>query len=204
MNYKVQALVEGNYYHIFNRGNNRENIFFDNDSYIYFLQLYRKYITPVADTYAWCLLKNHFHILVYLKTSPEIIIQNLKYSTVENPKVIEASKQFSHLFNAYTQAINKKFNRTGSLFEKPFERKLVSSEIYLEKLIFYIHNNPISHGFVTEIDDYPWSSYGNIFLEVPHIVECRGSIEKFGSTESFVSYHKSMQNLADIHDLIIE
>jgi REP element-mobilizing transposase RayT len=154
-------LESGNYYHIYNRGNNRDDIFYESENYYHFLRLYEKYIEPVADTFAWCLLKNHFHFLVYIKTNSEINENLLNYSTVEKPKVISASKQFSHFFNAYTQAINKRYNRTGSLFEKNFKRKLVLTEAYFGRLIFYIHNNPVhpellkplqnTHGLPTEL-----------------------------------------------------
>ena len=59
------------YYHIYNRGNNRQNVFFEERNYRYFLQLYAKYIEPVADTYAYCLLPNHFHLLVRTKSVDE-------------------------------------------------------------------------------------------------------------------------------------
>jgi REP element-mobilizing transposase RayT len=131
-NYRKEPLVPGKYYHIYNRGNNGINIFFEPGNYEYFLKLYQQYIYPIAATFAWCLLKNHFHILVYIRPENEILVESLEYSTVEKPKIIDASKQFGHLFNAYTQAINKKYNRTGSLFEKPFERKLVTSGQYLK------------------------------------------------------------------------
>ncbi len=67
------------YYHIFNRGNNRENIFKEERNYRYFLKLYAKYIEPVADTFAYCLLPNHFHLLVRTKTVEELQeLQTLK------------------------------------------------------------------------------------------------------------------------------
>ncbi|MDI9309445.1 MAG: hypothetical protein QM535_04455 [Limnohabitans sp.] len=157
--YKPLPLETGNYYHIYNRGNNKIDVFFDSESYFHFLRLYDKYFSPIAETYAWCLLKNHFHILVYLKLPYEIEIDKLEYSTVEKANVIEPSRQFGYLFNAYTQAINKKFKRTGSLFEVPFERKKVISERYLKNLIYYIHNNPVQHGFTDKMSLYPWSSY---------------------------------------------
>lgn len=166
-NYKPIPLEKGKYYHIYNRGNNGIDVFFDSESYYYFLKLYDKYILPIAETYAWCLLKNHFHILVYVKTDDEINWEKLEYSTIEKPKAFNPSNQFGYLFNAYTQAINKKFNRTGSLFERPFERKLIASEKYLQNLIFYIHNNPILHGFTNNLNDYPWSSYDTILSNKP-------------------------------------
>ena len=60
------------YYHIYNRGVDRGNIFFEEPNYEYFLKLYEKYIVPVADTFAYCLLKNHFHLSVRVKAEDEI------------------------------------------------------------------------------------------------------------------------------------
>jgi len=60
-------------YHIFNRGNNRENIFVHERNYTHFMNLYSKYIEPIADTYAYCLLRNHFHLSVRIKSQEEII-----------------------------------------------------------------------------------------------------------------------------------
>ncbi|WP_225318013.1 hypothetical protein [Flavobacterium luteum] len=59
------ALLHGNYYHIYNRGNNGIDVFLETENYYHFLRLYAKYIEPIADTYAWCLLKNHFHMFKF-------------------------------------------------------------------------------------------------------------------------------------------
>ena len=91
---KPAALQHGSYYHIFNRGNNRENIFKEERNYGYFLQLYARHIADIADTYAYCLLRNHFHFLVRIKTVEEI--ENLKAS--KSLKVSSPSQQFGNLF----------------------------------------------------------------------------------------------------------
>lgn len=202
--YKPIPLEKGKYYHIYNRSNNGIDVFFDTESYYHFLRLYDKYISPIAETFAWCLLKNHFHILTYIKTDDEINWEKLEYSTIEKPKVFNPSNQFGYLFNAYTQAINKKFNRTGSLFERPFERKLVSSQKYFQNLIFYIHNNPIFHGFTDNINNYPWSSYETILSDKPTKIKRKEVIEYYGDLKNFVYFHTQNQNLSEINDLIIE
>jgi putative transposase len=199
-----QPLIPGKYFHIYNRGNNGIDVFLDNDSYFHFLKLYAQYIEPVAETYVWCLLKNHFHVLVYLKEDFEIDTNQLEYSTVEKAKIITASNQFSHLFNAYTQAINKRHHRTGSLFEKPFERKLVTSERYLQNLIYYIHNNPVHHGFTDNINDYPWSSYESILSTKATKLKRKEIIDMFNGTDNFIDYHNKEQNLSEIFDFMIE
>jgi len=71
-------LEYGEYYHIYNRGNNREDVFFEERNYRHFLSLYAKYILPNADTYAYCLLRNHFHLLVRILTQEEQTLGFLK------------------------------------------------------------------------------------------------------------------------------
>lgn len=202
--YQPIPLEKGNYYHIYNRGNNSNDIFFDSESYLHFLKLYNKYIVPIAETYAWCLLKNHFHFLIYTKLNHEILHDELKYSTIEKTSEIDPSKQFGFLFNAYTQSVNKKFGRTGSIFEKPFERKLVNSEKYLKNLIFYINNNPVHHGITDTIDNYKWSSYKSVLSDKPTKINRTAILELFGGNEPFVEYHFSTNKLDDITNLIIE
>jgi putative transposase len=128
----------------------------------------------------------------------------LSYSTTEVPKVIDPSRQFSHLFNAYTQAMNKRYARTGSLFETTFERKLVTSETYFRQLIFYIHNNPVHHGFVQHIGLYPWSSYHTMLSDKFTKLKRNEVLELFGGKENFIYYHNQEQDLEGIDSLIIE
>jgi len=102
-----EKIESGCYYHIFNQGNNQENLFKEKRNYDHFLRLLEKYIVPVGDIFSYCLLKNHFHILVRTKELDE----ELRFSLA-----------FSNLCNAYAKAINKQYNRTGSLFRDRFKR----------------------------------------------------------------------------------
>jgi putative transposase len=176
---KTEHLNYGQYYHIYNRGIDGCNLFTETTNYEYFLQLYDKHIQPIAETYAFVLMKNHFHLLVRIK-DPSCLpgfrnppsdlpgFENLegleKLEGLENPRTLEGllkppHQHFSNLFNAYTKAFNKKYGRTGSLFEKNFHRKSIQSESYLKSVLLYIHNNPVHHGFCQRPSDYPWSSY---------------------------------------------
>ena len=148
----IEPLTYGNYYHIYNRGIDSCNLFQEADNYEHFLGLYDKYISPVADTFSWVLMPNHFHILVRVKDEEEITSLNL--SGLKLPH-----QHFSNLFNAYTKAFNKRYSRHGNLFERPFKRKLIDNESYLKQLILYIHNNPVHHRFCDHPVEYPWSSY---------------------------------------------
>lgn len=197
-------LESGKYYHIYNRGNNGQNIFFDSENYTFFLNRFHQYISPFCDTIAWVLLKNHFHILVYVKPFEEIKIEKLEYTATEIPKKIDVHLQFGHFFNSYAKAINKRYNRTGSLFEKNFERKEVDSASYFKKLIHYIHFNPVKHHFTEKIWDYPWSSYGSIISHKPTKLNRKFVIELFKNQEAFKLYHIEQQDYYDIKDLLIE
>jgi putative transposase len=141
-------LKPGVFYHIYNRGTNREDIFVQERNYRYFLQLYAKHIEPVAETYAYCLLKNHFHVLARIKDMED----------PTSPSRPLGSIAFSNLFNAYAKAINKACGRTGSLFQHPFGRIPVLTQSYLIQLVRYIHFNPQKHGLVSDFREWPYSS----------------------------------------------
>lgn len=156
MKKNVYPLEAECFYHIFNRGINGQKLFFDDQNYHYFLSLIRNKISSVATVYAYCLLSNHFHLLVRIKPEKEIREAFPLKSQTEVSKII--SQQFSNTFNSYTQAINKHFGRTGKLFELPFRRKLITSHEQLVNTIQYIHNNPLKHGITKNIEDYRYSS----------------------------------------------
>ena len=195
---EIDEIEEGYFYHIYNRGNNSEKIFFSEENYAYFLKLLTKYIFPVADIYAYCLLNNHFHILVRIKEKNEIEINKLKFSTVEKPKEVSASRQFSHFLNAYSQAVNKKYARTGSLFEKRFQRKRISDDHYLRQVILYINTNPLKHNLVEKPEDYKWSSYNSHISNAKTKLKRKEVIELFDDVENFVWCHKNYDFLNSI------
>ena len=142
------ALEHGCYYHIYNRRINGTPLYYAPVNYTHFLKLYNKYISPIADTYAWNSMGNHSHLLVRIEEENEIII-----NTLPNPTRVNASKSinpphiyFSHLFNSYKQVINKQQHRTALLFERPFHRLKVTSGKYFLNLVSYLHQNPFHHG----------------------------------------------------------
>ena len=190
-------LISGQYYHIYNRGNNGENLFIEERNYHYFFELYIRHIYPVANTYAYCLMKNHFHLLARMKPVEDLTgFQNL--SGLDSPNY---SKPFSNLFNAYTKAINKTYLRTGSLFERPFKRILVDSDTYLIHLVNYIHQNPLKHGFTNDFRTYPYSSYQTIYQQKNSRIEGQQVIDWFGNPMSFAKFHEQI-NEAKIQHLI--
>ena len=180
-------LQPGCYYHIFNRGNNRENIFIEARNYDYFMNLYARYIEPLADTYAYCLMRNHFHFLVRIREEDE----TLKVSKTFRVS-IDASHAFSNLFNAYAKAINKAHDRTGSLFEHPFGRLQIDSNDHFTRLIVYIHQNPQKHGFVKDFRQWPYSSYRALISSLATFLKRQEILEWIGGREGFVNLHQGL------------
>ena len=176
---KQDVFEAGNYYHIYNRGNNRENIFIEERNYNYFLKLLVKYVVPIADIYAYCLLKNHFHILLRIKDYDEL---PEKYKN-------KVHLPFSNLFNTYTKSINKAYDRTGSLFQEHLQKNRVSNEDYLRQLIIYIHLNPVKHKFTNNFESYKHSSHCTYLSEKETNIDRAYILELFDGLENFIFYH---------------
>lgn len=198
----TEKLVFGQYYHIYNRGNNSETLFFDESDYEHFIYLYKTFVLSVAETIAWALMKNHFHLLVKIKEKVDIGFLNPAKSKRNNLeekwKVYfgddvkseifiqpEPTSQFRNLLSTYAKYVNKKQSRTGSLFETPFERKLVSDEDYLRRLLMYINNNPVKHKVVSDSAEYKWSSFYEISKNEFIISDKQFYVDRFGSIENF-------------------
>lgn len=201
-------LEHDKYYHIYNRGNNSGNLFIEHTNYEHFLRLYCEHITPVAETFAWVLLKNHFHLLVRILSSEQIDFIKTKEEKKDivypTKKKYNPTQQFGNLFNAYTKAFNKKYDRTGSLFEPPFRRLQVNDEQYFKQLVFYIHNNPVHHGFCETMSDYPWSSYLSIISTKSTNVQRNKVIGWFNSKPEFIDFHRQKQDIKGIETIITE
>ncbi|NLB35580.1 MAG: hypothetical protein GX817_07235 [Elusimicrobia bacterium] len=133
--------IEGGLYHVFNRGIRKENIFRDDSDYSFFLDsLSKTYSKYSFDLYAYALMPNHFHLLIERASDPLSLVM----------------KSISVRYAAY---FNRKYSRTGHLFQGRFSSILCSKETYLIKLIKYIHLNPVRAGFVEKPSEWKWSSY---------------------------------------------
>jgi putative transposase len=188
----IEPLKNGLYYHIYNRGINSDILFKENSNYEHFLRLYDTHINPIAETYAWCLMKNHFHFLVRIKEVEELVIE----------KKILPSQSFSNLFNAYTKAFNKSYNRHGALFERPFRRKQINFDPYLQNVIAYIHNNPVHHNICEHPIQYPWSSYITCLSDKPTKLQRTEVISIFNDVENFKLAHGKKQNIFTMESLL--
>jgi len=190
-------LQPGHYYHIYNRGNNREDLFREERNYRYFLQLYARHVHSIADTFAYCLMRNHFHLLVRIKETSQVL------ETCEVSE-FKPSQHFSNLFNAYTKAINKAYRRTGSLFEERFGRIEVTSDRYFLQLIFYIHFNPQKHGFVDDFREWAWSSYHTLRAAGDTKLNRAEVINWFGDAAKYEAFHRGRVDEKAVATLIDE
>jgi len=191
----------GAYYHIYNRGANRASVFTEKRNYCFFMERYAKYIEPVAFTYVYCLLDNHFHFVVRTKT-PEEQKESLK--NPETFRLLEPSRQFSNLFNSYAKAFNKMYNRSGSLFEHPFRRIEIETDAHFVQLIAYIHRNPQEHSLADDFRNWPFSSYQAILTKQPTRVQRDEVLEWFGGLEGFLRHHEVEIDSRQIAPVVIE
>lgn len=218
----METLQPNSCYHIFNHANGFENVFREDENYRFFLEKYRVFIAPIAETYAYCLLPNHFHLVVRLRKREVIeeLIRNKSNSSINSfsnnnnfsndnnfSKVsnfgkvavpddeIEKhlSKQFANLFSSYTQSFNKVYKRMGSLFIKNFKRELIPDKEYFLSSIMYTHRNPIHHGFSTGFTEWGYCSYSEIIEAKSELVEVDKILKIFDSKNQFIEMHQ--QNL---------
>ncbi len=180
-------LLYDTYYHIFNRGNNRENLFAQQPDYLCFLDLFTKYVDPVAETFAYCLLRNHFHLLLRIKSEEEVSrLTTLQISSASKTGNDFVSRQFSRFFNAYIKHMNQVYGRTGSLFEHPFHRVMVKSDRQFWRVVAYIHQNPQKHRFTRDFREWKWSSYQGILSDQPTRLQREEVLAWFGGKDQYV------------------
>lgn len=168
-------------FHIYNRGNNKQCIFFGHENYIFFLKKMSEHLKPYGNILAWCLIPNHFHFML------EVLHLSVSFKSTETGKVESRTLNDSIgiMLRSYTRAINNAQNRTGSLFQKQTKaiclndpqfspsyfdtafgvlgnRELVGTN-YLATCFRYIHNNPAHHNLVKNANSWEYSSYADYF-----------------------------------------
>jgi len=204
---------EGCFYHVYNRTIDKQPMFKSENNFDFFLKQYNKYLSPVVDTYAYCLLKNHFHILLrvkedHLMTSDLITFQKLANLPITNlvGKTTHdlVTHQFRKFFQSYAMAFNKEQSRVGTLFQTPFKRVLVKDESYFTQLIYYIHSNPQHHHLVDDFRKWKWSSYERILLNKPSALKKKEVIGWFGNKSIYEEYHACLQKVLLDERLLFE
>jgi REP element-mobilizing transposase RayT len=136
------AFVKGGHYHIYNRGANRQPIFRDDENYRFLLARVKEAAAEwQASVLAYCLMPNHFHFVL----------------RQDGDRPLSGFMQA--VFNSYTKAFNKRYQRSGTLFEGPYRALAVTTQEYLLHLCRYVHRNPLDAGLVARLGDWPYSNY---------------------------------------------
>ncbi len=200
------------FFHIYNRGNDGINIIYEEENYAYFLRRFDNYLSDYLQVYSYCLLPNHFHFLVKIKNEKTIlkaakkikgidaIIKNAIKAEVDVVAAI-VSEQFRRFFMAYSKAVNKQERRHGSLFTKRFKRKKANTMGYLQRLVFYIHNNPVHHELCDDFKNYKWGTYKKILSSGNSKLMKTELIAWFDDKENYEYMHNCGYKTDDISEI---
>jgi len=190
------------FYHVYNHAVGNENLFRKRDNYIYFLKKMSQYLSSVCDVYAYCLLPNHFHLLIRIKNEVDV----LDYHKIDKHLSYDfhtlVMRRFKNFFSGYSQAYNKMYERRGALFLDFVKQKQVKNDTYFTKLIHYIHYNPIHHHFCSELDAWEFSSYHAFLSSQKTLLKRKDVLEWFGNRQDFIKFHRKEIDFPDLDTLL--
>lgn len=161
---KISLLEPGKVYHIYNRARNWEPLFTDEEDLRSFLRLYQAHIAPLAETYAWCLLPDHLHLLIRIREEAAGCLY----------------RPFAMLFNGYAKGYNLRHGKEGKLFFFKLKRMEIRSRTYQADLVRYINQNALRHGAASEITSYRYSSYRSTVSPMGSLVSREALVKLFG------------------------
>jgi REP element-mobilizing transposase RayT len=186
-------LLPGSVYHLVTRAVGSEKLFRSDNNYGFLLQRYQKHIQPVAETFAWCLLPNHLHLMVRIRPIEilELHFKEVKKNKPFHPEILPdfVMERFSNWLNSYTKSFNKMYSRKGSLFIDYLRRKEVKDDNQFRATVFYIHKNPVHHEYCKKISDWKWSSFSSLLSQKPTNLLRNEVIDTFDGEQGFIAYH---------------
>ena len=182
------------FYHIFNRAISSERLFQTEENSNFFMGRIQKYLMPYFDFYAYCLLPNHFHFVVKTKSFEEWNehFKKLNKSVVVNSNNFHKHNmlQCSKLIISYSKSYNKFYNRKGSLFIENIKRIELPKNSDILSAVFYVHKNPVHHGYAQELVDWNNCSYASIkHGRQDELIITQSVLDLFGGLEEFDKVH---------------
>lgn len=185
-----ELLMPAGFYHIYNRAISEDRLFIEDLEYSLFIKKYMSYSSLIFKTYCYCLMSNHFHFLVQVKSDAELH-KDLGIFKDDKTRSNYMAQHLGNFFNWYATYFNKKHSRKGSLFIHSFHRKPILDHAYLTQVICYIHINPLKAGLCTNLADWKYSSYreyfnGPVYLSASNMTE---TLKWFDGIESFKEVH---------------
>lgn len=165
-----------------------------------------KFLPEVLEVLAYCLLPNHFHLLIQVKSkealqafyqkkynvSDKVMVQKIEDNLLDYHTI--ARQQLTNFLNSYAQAFNKYHERKGSLFMQNTNRKIVGDKDYFMNLIHYLHYNLVHHGLIGSFLDWPHSSYHTLISEQPTKLARKKILDWFGGRDAFLNFHGQKPN----------
>lgn len=176
-------IESGKIYHLYNHSNGSLQLFRADDNYRYFLSKYTHYVHPFVDTYAYCLMPNHFHFAIKVKDESSEVS---KTSELYHKEVTNAIKNW---LISYTQAYHKVYLTRGNLYYQKIRRKVITDKDDLLNLIGYIHLNPVHHKFVNRPEEWKYSSYTAFISDKETLIKRSEVLMYFDDKENFQFYH---------------
>ena len=172
---KIRTAIEpGAIYHIYNRGSNFQKVFFRESDYSLFLDKFKLYLLKTCSLYAFVLIPNHYHLLLKIN---------------DNEEGAKFSKQFSKFMLSYTNTINLRDRRNGSLFLSRFRRIKIEDDDYLKRLVFYINYNPAKHKVMKDYKTYKYSSYQSLISDSPTKLGREEVLQWFDGKAGLIEFH---------------
>jgi REP element-mobilizing transposase RayT len=188
MPYRKTKFQAGQVYHLYNRGVNRQPIFFCAENWGFMLRLFRRHFRPdLIDILAYCLMPNHYHLMVRLK-------------------VDDFGKQVMQPWGvSYTKAVNKQQGRVGPIFQGPFQAVHVARDEQMMHLSRYIHRNPVEAGLVTTPQAWSFSSYKDyIGLREGTLPQPDDVLALFPSREAYRQFVEADQDSSVIAGILLD
>ena len=193
---KREILVPEGFYHIYNRANANDQLFTEEDEYSIFLKKYLYYSNLIFKTYGYCLLTNHFHFLVQVRSEFELN-RHIGLFKDDKSRSNYLAQHLGNFFNWYATYFNKKHFRKGSLFIHSFHRKPILDQTYLISAICYIHANPIRAGLSERLDEWKFCSFREFVLKSTYLAKENKDLlmEYFDGIDNFIEVHNQYVKL---------